>query len=81
MSKKPQRHPKEDFTQTAFRVFKQAIGEAPAPEDPAPLTPKAAAGQKGGIKGAAVRAERLSPEQRSQIAKKAAEARWQKKLP
>jgi hypothetical protein len=35
-------------------------------------------GKKGGKKGAKMRAEALTPEQRSQIAKKAARARWAK---
>jgi len=75
--KKKPRKPKEDFTQVAYRVFQQAIGEAPPPPEKV-LPPKAAAGQKGGRKGGKVRAERLSPEERSRIAKRAAEARWRK---
>jgi hypothetical protein len=35
-------------------------------------------GKKGGKKGAKMRAEALTPEQRSQIARKAAKARWVK---
>jgi len=35
-------------------------------------------GKKGGKKGAKRRAESLTPEQRSQIARKAAKARWAK---
>ena len=37
-----------------------------------------AMGHKGGLKGGKARAEKLTPEQRSEIAKKAANARWQK---
>ena len=65
---------------SALRVVEKAIG--------GPLHPKArkarknphavALGRKGGLKGGVVRAERLSPEQRSQIAQAAARARWQK---
>jgi hypothetical protein len=36
-------------------------------------------GRRGGLKGGKARAEKLTPEQRSEIAKKAAEARWAKK--
>jgi len=36
-------------------------------------------GKLGGLKGGKARAAKLSAEQRSDIAKKAAEARWQKK--
>jgi hypothetical protein len=36
-------------------------------------------GRLGGLKGGKARAEKLSPERRREIAKKAAEARWAKK--
>ena len=68
-------NPRKDFTQTAFNVFKQAIGEAEAEEE---LTGKKADSQKGGLKGGTARAGKLSPEERSEIAKKAATARWGK---
>ena len=35
-------------------------------------------GRLGGLKGGKARAEKLSPKKRSEIAKKAAKARWQK---
>lgn len=41
-------------------------------KDPAAV----ALGRKGGLKGGAARAAKLTPEQRSEIAKKAAAARW-----
>lgn len=37
------------------------------------------AGRLGGLKGGHARAESLTPEQRKEIAKKAAEARWSSK--
>ena len=39
-----------------------------------------ALGRLGGLKGGKARAEKLSPKKRSLIAKKAAEARWNKKV-
>lgn len=36
-------------------------------------------GRLGGLKGGKARAEKLSPERRKEIAKKAAQARWKKK--
>ena len=36
-------------------------------------------GRRGGLKGGKARAEKLTPEQRSEIARKAAKARWAKK--
>lgn len=70
-------NPRKDFTQVAFGVVQQATGEAPpAPE----LDPKKKAaiesGRKGGIKGGSARAKKLTAEQRSEIAKKAATTRW-----
>jgi hypothetical protein len=72
MGKKP------DFTQVAFRVAQQATRQAPAAEEAKPLNPKAAAGQKGGQKGGKARAATLTPEERSDAARKAAAARWKK---
>ena len=72
MSKKP----KPDFTQVAFRVAQQAAHLEPPAEEPEPLSPKAAAGRKGGVKGGKARAEKLTPEERKEIARKAARARW-----
>jgi len=74
MSKKP----KPDFTQVAFRVARQAAHLEPRSEEPEPRSPKAAAGQKGGLKGGKARAEKLTPEERAESARKAAAARWKK---
>jgi hypothetical protein len=41
-------------------------------KDPAAV----ALGRKGGLKGGRARADKLTPEQRSEIARKAAHARW-----
>lgn len=49
-----------------------STGDETEPE----LTPKQKAGQLGGLKGGKARAEKLTPEERSAIAKKAAEKRW-----
>lgn len=67
--------PKKDFTQTAFSVVQQATGEEPKlPEK----TPRQVAGRKGGEKGGVARASKLTPEQRSEIARLASDARWKK---
>ena len=72
---KTKSNPRRDFTQVAFNVVKQAIGEvAPEPE----LTGKKADSSKGGKKGGKARAKKLTSEQRSEIAKKAARVRWEK---
>lgn len=41
-----------------------------------PESVKAQSGRKGGLKGGKARADALTPEQRSAIAKKAAKKRW-----
>lgn len=66
--------PKKDLNQLAYGILQQAIGEQPKPEE----STKAKAGRAGGVKGGAARAATLSPEQRAEIAKKAAAARWKK---
>jgi hypothetical protein len=63
---------RKDFTQIAFDVVRRATGEATAP---AP-SKKQESGRKGGLVGGAVRASKLTAEQRSEIAKKAAQGRW-----
>ena len=67
--------PKKDFSQIAFDVVKQATGEAPKP---APENERQKNSRKGGLKGGSARATKLTPEQRSEIAKKAAQGRWSK---
>jgi hypothetical protein len=74
MSKKP----KPDFTQIAFRVAQQAA-HLESSEEPAALSSKAAAGREGGLKGGRARAEKLTPEERKESARKAAQKRWTKK--
>jgi hypothetical protein len=53
-------NPRKDFTQRAFDVFQQTIGEAEQEEE---LTGKKADSQKGGLKGGKARAEKLTPEE------------------
>ena len=60
-----------DLNQLAARLVKQAT-EPPPDESSAQRS-----GRKGGLKGGKVRAEKLSAERRSEIARKAAQARWQ----
>ncbi len=50
----------------------------PEPEPPAKDPERVARGKLGGAKGGKLRAERLTPERRQEIARKAAAARWKK---
>ncbi len=65
--RKKQEH---DFAVTAFRVAQEATGQLKGGFDAKAL------GRLGGLKGGKVRADRLTPERRIEIAKKAALARW-----
>jgi hypothetical protein len=61
-----------DLNQLAARLVREATGE----EERKPETVQARSGRKGGLKGGLARAAKLSPQERSEIAKKAARARW-----
>jgi len=67
-----------DFAVTAFKVVQEAVGNAPKATGKKVFDYKAL-GSKGGLKGGKVRAARLTPERRSEIATKAAQARWDKR--
>ena len=77
MAKTPKRP--RDTNQLAKLIADIATGEA---ADESPETGKdpaaVALGRKGGLKGGAARAKKLTAEERSVIAKKAAKARWDK---
>ena len=66
-----------DLNQLAKSIVHQATGES-LPAEPKPEKNKAAQelGRLGGLKGGAARAKKLTAEKRSEIAKKAAKARW-----
>ena len=63
-----------DTNQLAKRILDEATGEAPKQEESAKLIATRSSGKKGG----AARAASLAPEQRSEIARLAASARWKK---
>lgn len=75
------KHPRrpKDPNELARLIVDIATGET---EDKNPLEGKNAAavevGRKGGLKGGKARAAKLTPEQRAEIAKKAAAKRWGK---
>jgi len=70
---------KLDLNQLAKRILDESTGDAPKTNPPPAKNAAAVAlGQLGGKKGGAARAAKLTPEQRSEIAKKAAEGRWKK---
>jgi hypothetical protein len=71
---------RRDVNQAAFDVVGKATRTAPKKARKPRKNPHAVAlGRKGGLKGGVARAKNLTPEQRRQIAKAAAQARWEKK--
>jgi len=68
-----------DVNSLAKSIVDEATGEAEElPQVPAKDPAAVALGRKGGLKGGKSRAANLSAKRRSEIAKKAAEARWSK---
>jgi hypothetical protein len=64
-----------DVNQLAKSIVDEATGQAePAEDTRDPLAVEL--GRRGGLKGGKARAEKLTPERRSEIAKAAAKARW-----
>ena len=78
-SKRPKRP--RDFNQLAHAVGKAATeGEPEVRSEGEGKNPHAVAlGRLGGLKGGPARAKKLTKEQKSEIGKKAAKARWGKK--
>lgn len=64
-----------DVVANAVAVMRIATGQE---EEKTPKAEGKEYARKGGLKGGKARAKALTPEQRSEIAKKAATARWQK---
>jgi hypothetical protein len=66
-----------DVNELAKQLVREATGGAPKYDPDAGKDPAAVAlGRKGGLKGGKARAEKLSPEERSEAARRAAQARW-----
>lgn len=71
-----------DVNQRAKAIVDFATGTETPPDPDEGKDPAAVAlGRKGGQKGGKARAEKLSPEERSAAAKKAADARWSTRRP
>lgn len=66
------------MNQIAKRITDEATGAAPKTAPPPKDDAAVEHGRVGGIKGGAARAAKLTPEQRTEIARKAAAGRWKK---
>ncbi len=70
---------KKDINELAKSIVEQATGEKPTEPAGEGKNPAAVAlGRLGGLKGGKARAAKLTKQQRSEIAKKAAKSRWSK---
>jgi hypothetical protein len=77
----PKKRPslREDENERAYKLVQAMTGEGPRPEPPGKRekNPEAVErGRAGGKKGGKARSDSMTPEERSQIAKQAAAARW-----
>jgi len=72
---------RRDFNQLAHHVMLEstALVQPIQPEQSTKNPAAVALGRLGGLRGGAARAAKLSPRKRSQIAAKAAKARWSKR--
>ena len=81
MPKRSSKKKPTDINVIAAEILQATTGEKPESSEKTPIkkNPHAAAlGKLGGVKGGKSRAKKLSPERRSEIARKAAKARWQR---
>jgi len=60
----------------AHRIVQEATGDVPLAADEGKDPAAVALGRRGGLKGGKARAAKMTPEERSEAARKAAEARW-----
>lgn len=66
-----------DLNRLAASIVADATNEEPEPDPYEGKDPAAVElGRRGGLKGGRARAEKLTPAERSEIARKAAQARW-----
>jgi hypothetical protein len=80
MPKRSSRPKHPDLNQFAASIVGEATSEEPeAPAQPEKNPHAQALGRLGGRKGGKARAVKLTPQQRREIAKKAAEKRWANK--
>ena len=67
-----------DVNQMAKNIIDQMTGDAPREVPPTKNPAAVELGRRGGLVGGKARAAKLSKKKRSEIAKKAAAARWKK---
>jgi hypothetical protein len=80
MPKRSSKKKSKDINVLASQIIEEATGEPvkESPEDTKKNPAAVALGRLGGLKGGKARADKLTPEQRKEIAQNAAKARWAK---
>jgi hypothetical protein len=78
---KPKKKRPKDLNLLALSIIEEATKEdqpQPPEEEPGKNPNAVALGRLGGLKGGKARAEKLTAEERSEIARRAAQARWRR---
>jgi hypothetical protein len=70
-----------DVNESAFQMVRRSTGTEAAPKQSEISRVMSAMGRKGGKIGGKRRMETMTPEERSQVATKAAQTRWAKHKP
>lgn len=79
MPKRSSKKKSRDTNVLASQIVEEAIGESISNPEDANKNPAAVVlGRLGGLKGGKARASKLTSEQRKEIARRAAKARWSK---
>jgi hypothetical protein len=83
LSKRPRRREVADPNVSAFRVIQHLTRDEPTAPKVVRLSPRknaaaVALGRKGGLRSAAVRMDKIDPNERRRIASHAARERWRK---
>ena len=76
MPRKGKKTVASDLNVSAFQIMQVATGEPTKEKHPKKNPAAVALGRLGGLKGGKARAAKLSAKKRSEIARKAARARW-----
>jgi hypothetical protein len=78
MPKRSRKKKSRDINVLASQIVEEATGKNSCQLEASKNPAAVALGRLGGLKGGKARASKLTPEQRKEIAKKAAEARWKR---
>ena len=78
MKKRPHKGKKPDINELAKSIMDDATAESPPKDGETDKNSPKQSGRRGGLKGGKARAQKLTPQERREIAEKAARVRWRK---